>query len=287
MPGATAVRSRAKQGAWARWGLFVSVALHLGLAAFIYTARSPDILPPPVERFIPVFLVPRTIPPPPPPPKVTPREAGPPRKNPGGQSGQGMNKPALPVREPERPVEPPPSQIPPPRNPDPAATTLAPSTGTGEVRGDGASNSPGPGAGKGQGTGPGVGDGNGPGGKGRALDGWRPQWRRLPTPEESGRHYPKAARAAGIEGRVVLRCTVGVTGRVYNCVALRETPAGQGFGQAAVAMSQYLRISPKRVNGRAVAAELLVPLNLTLEGTGVVPLRPTETACRTAEACGP
>lgn len=245
-----------------RYALAVSVVLHLGLAAYIYTVRSPVIIPPPVERVIPVFLIPRNMPPPPRPQR---REAGPPRENPGGRSGEGMNRPALPVREPERPVDPPPSPVTPPTHTDPAAANLNSSAGTGLTPGSGASIAPGADAGQGQGAGPGAGDGRARGGPAAAPPGWRPQWRRLPSRDELDRFYPRGARARGVEGGVLMVCTLGVTGRVFNCRVIRETPPGEGFGEAAVLLSRYFRITPRRENGKAVETELRIPYTMTLD----------------------
>jgi len=285
MPGGEAVvRTRRRGDArWVAWPL--ALALHVALLLAVYRLRPAEIVIPTVDRIIPVTLIPPAPRPPPPPPQTPPE---PRRANPdaGGRGGAGTQRPTLPVRQPEHArAVPEPLVIPPVTNPQPDAPVLVGGAGQGEISGDGAADAPGPGAGAGDGRGDGRGPGSGPGGPRGAGGGWRPQWRRLPTMEESGRHYPPAARAAGIEGQAVIRCTVGTTGRVYNCVAVAERPAGHGFGQAAVAMAQYLRISPKRENGRRVEAELLIPLNMGLEGTAVTPLRaPRDGAVRNAPA---
>ena len=262
MTAASSVRGGSRKGAWLRWAIAFSLALHFGLLVWMYYAKGPEPIARQVERLFPVFIVPRPKPAPPPPPPP-PQDTIPRKKEPGGRSGQGMQQPAVPVRVPEQLVEPEQTiDVPPVRNPDPQAPSLTSSAGQGDRPGDGRGAAPG--------NGPGVGTGEGPGRGAGTRPGWSPQWRRLPNDTETGRYYPKPARAAGItRGRVVMRCTVGVTGRVFRCAALRESPPGYGFGQAAVGMSQYMRINPKRVNGKAVEAELLVPLNITLDGTTV------------------
>lgn len=275
MAGATAVNSRGRQGAWMRYALIVSLALHLGFAAVIYSIRAPDVLPAPIQRIIPVFLVPRQVQPPP--PQLSPRDSGPPQENPGGRSGEGMNRPAIPVREPERPADPPPSPITPPTHTDPDAASVNASAGSGQVAGPGAAASPGPGAGQGQGTGPGVGDGKARGGPSAAPPGFRPQWRRLPNRDELDRFYPRGARNRGVEGGALLECTLGVTGRVFNCRVVRETPPGEGFGEAAVALSRYFRITPRREKGKAVETRMRIPYTMTLDAP---PDAPTATGTK-------
>jgi TonB family protein len=57
--------------------------------------------------------------------------------------------------------------------------------------------------------------------------------------------YPAAARAAGIEGSAVIRCVHDEHMAVKNCVLVSETPAGQGFGAAAMAMAAKSPDNPK------------------------------------------
>jgi TonB family protein len=65
---------------------------------------------------------------------------------------------------------------------------------------------------------------------------------------ESGmiqRYYPEAARAAGVEGRVVLDCVINERLR-FDCTVRSEDPSGWGFGQAALDIQSnfFLRLSP-------------------------------------------
>jgi len=57
--------------------------------------------------------------------------------------------------------------------------------------------------------------------------------------------YPAAARAAGIEGSAVIRCIHNEHMALRNCVLVSETPAGQGFGAAAMAMAAKSPDNPK------------------------------------------
>jgi len=57
--------------------------------------------------------------------------------------------------------------------------------------------------------------------------------------------YPTAARAAGVEGSATIRCGHNEHLAVRGCVLVSETPAGQGFGAAALAMAAQAPDNPK------------------------------------------
>jgi TonB family protein len=57
--------------------------------------------------------------------------------------------------------------------------------------------------------------------------------------------YPAAARAAGVEGAAVIRCVHNEHMGVKNCALVSETPAGQGFGAAAMAMAAQAPDNPR------------------------------------------
>lgn len=71
-----------------------------------------------------------------------------------------------------------------------------------------------------------------------------PTWERSPPVE-----YPERAMSRGIEsGLVVLRCRPNASGALSNCMIVSESPAGAGFGQAALAGARRARLSPDTVN---------------------------------------
>lgn len=57
--------------------------------------------------------------------------------------------------------------------------------------------------------------------------------------------YPSAARTAGVEGQAVIRCGHDEHLAVRGCTLISETPAGQGFGAAALAMAAQAPDNPK------------------------------------------
>lgn len=74
---------------------------------------------------------------------------------------------------------------------------------------------------------------------------YRPDWLRKPTADQMAEYYPERAQKDEVGGSAVIRCKVGIAGRLNNCEAIKETPEGYGFGQAAVRLSaEFLMTSP-------------------------------------------
>lgn len=88
-----------------------------------------------------------------------------------------------------------------------------------------------------------------------------PDWRRQPSGEEIGRFYPDRAMRERVDGHSTIRCIVASSGSLRDCYVVDETPAGFGFGEAAVRMSRLFRMTPRMVNGAAVdGGEVTIPL---------------------------
>jgi len=56
--------------------------------------------------------------------------------------------------------------------------------------------------------------------------------------------WPAAAREAGLSGYVTLSCLVDVHGLAETCRVIFETPAGKGFGGAALALRPTFKLTP-------------------------------------------
>lgn len=76
----------------------------------------------------------------------------------------------------------------------------------------------------------------------------RPDWLVRPTPQQMASFFPRGAKAR--TARVTLTCTVSIDTTVRDCRVRDETPAGQGFGEAALKASKLFRMSPKTVDGQ-------------------------------------
>jgi TonB family protein len=93
------------------------------------------------------------------------------------------------------------------------------------------------------------------------------------TPAE----FPAAAHANRVaSGTANLRCMATEGGTLSECVVLRETPEGQGFGEAALAATRSSRVAPRTENGVAVASEVrfTVAFILPAEALDTAPATP-------------
>ena len=88
-----------------------------------------------------------------------------------------------------------------------------------------------------------------------------PDWLDKPNGEDLGDVYPIAARVFGVTGRVVIDCRVGAEGDLQGCGVVSESPAGQGFAEAALNLTPKFKMRPRRVDGVAVGgAGVRIPI---------------------------
>lgn len=65
--------------------------------------------------------------------------------------------------------------------------------------------------------------------------------------------YPESALANNISGSATVACTIGASGFLENCSLAAETPANQGFGDAAISLMRHFRYAPTLANGQRSA----------------------------------
>ena len=114
--------------------------------------------------------------------------------------------------------------------------------------------SPAPGfgqGGQGSGSGSGVGSGSGPG-----AGSTRARVLRSPPVSEIRANHPRAARSR--YGNAALSCVVRLDQRLEDCRVISETPAGLGFGEAALRLVDQFRVLPPTEGGRPVEGQRLV-----------------------------
>jgi hypothetical protein len=87
-----------------------------------------------------------------------------------------------------------------------------------------------------------------------------PTWLHKPTAQDLMTVWPREAWAKGQGGRAVINCLVNVQGALYDCVPTRETPAGQSFGAAAIALTPQFLMKPALRGGQPVISVVNIPL---------------------------
>ncbi len=91
-----------------------------------------------------------------------------------------------------------------------------------------------------------------------------PTWTAMPSVEDFQATFPKAENGVN-SVRVVLACTVEAGGALGGCKVDSESPAGQGFGQGALALAPKFRVGPWSQDGQpTVGATLKLPIRYEL-----------------------
>src|SRR5579859_1601859 len=92
----------------------------------------------------------------------------------------------------------------------------------------------------------------------------KPAWTAAPGIEEYRATFPVAQNGVN-DVRVVLGCTVAADGSLGGCAVAQETPAGQGYGAGALALTAKFRMAPWSTDGEpTVGAKIRLPIHYVL-----------------------
>lgn len=92
-----------------------------------------------------------------------------------------------------------------------------------------------------------------------------PHWIRRPSGNDMAGLYPRAAMDKGLSGRATIVCRILANGRLADCNVVEETPAGMGFGAAAVRLAPYFQMTTTTADGKSVeGGTIRIPLVWTL-----------------------
>jgi len=94
-----------------------------------------------------------------------------------------------------------------------------------------------------------------------------PDWLYKPSQETMAQYWPAAARLEA--GEAVIHCVVTNRGLLDRCAVAHEDPAGRGFGQSALAMSESFVMRPMTIDGQPVGGgEINIPIRWMGGGGG-------------------
>jgi len=88
-----------------------------------------------------------------------------------------------------------------------------------------------------------------------------PDWAAVPTGADLGSAYPPAALSARLAGAAEIACVTTAEGFLTGCQVTAESPAGAGFGAAALALAAKFRMKPITRDGLPVAGgQVRIPI---------------------------
>jgi TonB family protein len=97
-----------------------------------------------------------------------------------------------------------------------------------------------------------------------------PDWISRPTAEDVMNYRP--AKGMAVDGHATISCVVTDRGTLDRCRVVSETPLGDGFGAAALAMSALFRMRPRTANGAPVGGAIVnIPIHFLADSAAARP----------------
>lgn len=93
-----------------------------------------------------------------------------------------------------------------------------------------------------------------------------PVWLRQPSGVDVQAARPLIAIRQGLDGRATVRCLVTLQGALTSCEVLAETPAGKGFGEAALTLTPSFQLKPATKAGKPVESYVSFSINMAGQG---------------------
>lgn len=87
-----------------------------------------------------------------------------------------------------------------------------------------------------------------------------PDWIKTPSARDLAAVWPTEMLKKGDGGKAIIACIVTVQGTLRACRVESESPAGSGFGGAALALSSQFLLKPALKGGVAVEAPVRIPI---------------------------
>jgi TonB family protein len=98
-----------------------------------------------------------------------------------------------------------------------------------------------------------------------------PDWLQKPTVQQMMLVWPRAASFNGGGGKGVIKCVVNVQGLAQACTVESESPAGKGFGAAALKLAPMFLFKPATRDGQPVESSVSIPINFQANAAFTLP----------------
>lgn len=92
----------------------------------------------------------------------------------------------------------------------------------------------------------------------------QPDWLKKPTAGGLATVWPTEAWKRGKGGSARIECMITVRGLLTDCIVLDESPAGESFGAAAIALTPQLLMKPAQLKGQPVPSTVRIPINFKM-----------------------